>query len=150
MCKEKAAPLHPRFCLFLYCATHFFTQPSFLLSFHLWHSLYCCFLFFTPAFHPFCYLSISGIPYTVAFYFSHRHFTHSVIFPSLAFSILLLSFFHTGISPILLSFHLWHSYTVTLCFFRKFHPSTAIMTAAMTPTTTRYCTIFPNPICMPN
>lgn len=61
MHKKKAEPLHPRLCLFF-----------FILIFS--HS---------PAF---CYLSISGIPYTVAFYFSHRHFTHSVIFPVLTFS----------------------------------------------------------------
>ena len=62
MCiRDRAEPLHPRLCLFF-----------FILIFS--HS---------PAF---CSLSISGIPYTVAFYFSHRHFTHSVIFPVLTFS----------------------------------------------------------------
>ena len=57
MHKEKAEPLHPRLCLFF-----------FILIFS--HS---------PAF---CYLSISGIPYTVAFYLFLCIFLHFLRFYS--------------------------------------------------------------------
>ena len=83
------------FALSKFLLLHFHPNLLFLLLYkiYLFHPTvvpsdnneYILFLEFhlIPAF---CYLSISGIPYTVAFYFSHRHFTHSVIFPVLTFS----------------------------------------------------------------